>query len=110
MAIKLKATVPNGILQFRVDISTDNDGFASAVAAADATSLNLIYPSAQNGVIFDVVPFPHGEELLGKTEVAFDLSAAQEAILNYKGTHTFNMYILDQTGCKNEIAVTMIVE
>lgn len=110
MAIKLKATVPNGILQFRVDISTDNDGFASAVAAADATSLNLIYPSAQNGVIFDVVPFPHGEELLGKTEVAFDLSAAQDAILNYKGTHTFNMYILDQTGCKNEIAVTMIVE
>lgn len=110
MAIKLKASVPNGILQFKVNISTDNDAFASAVKAADATSLDLIHPTEANDVIFDVVPFPHGEELLGLKEVAFDLSAAQEPILNYKGRHTFSMLIVDQIGCRKTIDVTMIVE
>lgn len=110
MAIKLKATVPNGVRKFTVDISTDNTGFANAVAAADATHLDLIYPSSTNDVIFQVVPFPHGEELLGQTEVAFDLSAAQAAILNYKGNHTFSMVIMDQIGCQNTINVTMVVE
>lgn len=110
MAIKLKATVPNGIRKFIVKIDTDNSGFANAVAAADATTLDLIYPSEANAVIFQVVPFPHGEELLGLTEVAFDLSAAQEAIINYKGNHTFSMEIMDQTGCQNTINVTMVVE
>lgn len=110
MAIKLKATVPNGIRKFTVEIGTDNSGFANAVAAADATTLDLIYPSAANAVIFDVVPFPHGEELLGQTEIAFDLSAAQAAILNYKGHHTFSMNIMDNIGCSNVINVTMVVE
>lgn len=110
MAIKLKAEVPNGIMKFNVAISTDNDKFASAVAVADATNLDLINPSATNEVIFTVVPFPHGTQLLGQTEVAFDLSNAQEAILNYKGRHTFTMNIVDKTGCRNSIVVVMVVE
>ena len=110
MSIKLLAECPNGIKKFDVVISTDNNSFASAVAAADATNLNLISPSEQNAIIFDVVPFPHGEELVGQTSVPFDLSNAQEAILNYKGHHTFTMTIVDQQGCRNSIAVTMVVE
>lgn len=110
MAIMLKATVPNGVKKFSVDIVSDNDGFVAAVAAADATHLDLVNPSAQNAIIFDVVPFPHGQELLGQTDIAFDLSAAQDAIINYKGSHTFNMIIVDNQGCRKEIPVTMVVE
>ena len=110
MAIILKAECPNGIKKFDVDITTDNNGFAAAVAAADATNLNLINPSAQNAIIFDVVPFPHGEGLVGMTVVPFDLSNAQSAILNYKGHHTFTMKVVDQQGCRKSIAVTMVVE
>lgn len=110
MAIKLKAEIPNGIMKFNVAISTDNEKFASAVAVADATNLDLINPSATNEVIFTVVPFPHGQQLLGMTEVDFDLSNAQSAIVNYKGRHTFTMNIVDQTGCKNSIVVVMVVE
>ena len=110
MAIMLKATVPNGVKKFSVDIASDNDGFVAAVAAADATHLDLVNPSAQNAIIFDVVPFPHGQELLGQTDIAFDLSAAQDAIINYKGSHTFNMIIVDNQGCRKEIPVTMVVE
>lgn len=110
MVIKFKATVPSGVKKFTVDIVSDNDAFTSAVAAADATHLDLINPSAQNAIIFDVVPFPHGQELVGQTEIAFDLSAAQDAIVNYKGKHSFSMTIVDAEGCKNVIPVTMVVE
>jgi hypothetical protein len=43
-------------------------------------------------------------------EVAFDLSNAQSAIVQYKGRHTFTMNIVDQTGCRNSIVVVMVVE
>lgn len=110
MAIMLKATVPGGILKFSVDVQSDNSGFNNALDAAGGSHIDLINPSADAGIIFEVVPFPHGADLLGQTEVAFDLSAAQDAIINYKGTHTFLMTIVDQTFCTKKIPVTMIVE
>ena len=81
-----------------------------AVDAAQARNLNLISPLPENAVIFTVVPFPHGEELLNQTEVLFDLSAAQDAIVHYKGTHTFTMLIVDNEGCRKETSVVMVVE
>lgn len=110
MAIMLKATVPGGILKFSVDVQSDNSGFNNALDAAGGSHIDLINPSADAGIIFEVVPFPHGADLLGQTEVAFDLSAAQDAIINYKGTHTFLMTIVDQAFCTKKIPVTMIVE
>ena len=110
MAIKLKATVPGGILKFSVEVQSDNTAFNNALDAAGGAVIDLINPSAANEVIFQVVPFPHGQELLGLTEVAFDLSAAQDAIINYRGVHTFLMTIVDNAFCTNKIPVTMIVE
>ena len=110
MSIKLKATVPGGILKFSVEVQSDNTGFNNALDAAGGAVIDLINPSEANEIIFQVVPFPHGAELLGQTEVAFDLSAAQDAIINYKGTHTFLMTIVDQAFCTKKLPVTMIVE
>lgn len=110
MSIKFKASVPSGVKKFTVDIASDNDGFIAAVDAADARHLDLINPTEKNAIIFTVVPFPHGQDLIGKTEIVFDLSAAQDAIINYKGVHSFSMTIVDQMGCKNVIPVTMVVE
>lgn len=110
MSIKLRATVPAGVKKFTVDIETDNNAFAMAVAAAEATHLDLISPKEANMIIFDVVPFPHGADLLGQTDIPFDLSAAQGAIVNYKGRHTFKMTIVDNDGCRKEIPVVMVVE
>lgn len=110
MSIKLKAGAPNGILKFTVDIESTSASFRNALEAAGGASIDLINPSPANDIIFQVVPFPHGAELVGQTEVAFDLSAAQEAIVNYPGTHTFMMTIVDQTFCSKKIPVTMIVK
>ena len=110
MAIRFRATVPNGVKKFNVLIDSDNESFLSAVDAANARELDLINPLPENGIIFDVVPFPHGQELLGQTDIAFNLDASQDAITIYSGRHTFKMIIVDQTGCKNEIPVVMVVE
>ena len=110
MAMRFRATVPNGVKKFNVLIDSDNEAFLSAVDAANARELDLINPSEDNEVIFTVVPFPHGQELVGQTDIAFNLDAAQDAITIYSGRHTFKMVIVDQTGCKNEIPVVMVVE
>ena len=110
MSIKLKAVVPGGILKFTVEIESTSEPFRNALDAAGGSLIDLINPSEANDVIFQVVPFPHGAELVGQTEVAFDLSAAQGAIINYPGTHTFMMTIVDQNFCTKKIPVTMVVE
>lgn len=110
MKIRFRATVPGGVKKFVVNIESTNNAFVAAIAAAEASELNLISPTEANGIIFDVVPFPHGSELLGQTDIEFNLDAAQDPILNYKGTHTFTMNIVDNNGCRNQIPVAMIVE
>lgn len=110
MNIKFKATVPGGVKKFTVSITSTNSNFVNALVAADATNLDLINPTEANDVIFTVVPFPHGQELLGMTSIDFDLSAAQDAIIAYPGTHNFLMKITDQNLCSKEIPVTMVVE
>lgn len=111
MTIKFMATVPNGVKKFTVDIESTSAAFTTAVnAATDKGHLDLISPSAANAIIFEVVPFPHGSELLGMFEIPFDLSAAQEPISIYPGTHTFKMTVVDNNFCKKEIIVKMVVE
>ena len=110
MSIKLKATIPGGIRKFTVDIESDGTTFNNALAAVDAFHIDLINPAAAHDIIFKVVPFPHGPELVGQTEVEFDLSNAQDEIISHKGTHKFMMTVVDLQGCKNVIPVTMVVE
>ena len=109
MVIKFMATVPDGVKVFKVAIETDNPDFKNAVDVAEAADLDLVNPTAKNQVIFQAVPFPHGAELVGQTEVLFDLSAAQGAIYDYPGVHKFTMSIVDTKGARNSIPVTMIV-
>lgn len=110
MNIMLRATVPAGVLKFTVNIQSDNANFNAALDAAGGSLLDLVNPSEASMTIFEIVPFPHGSELLGQTDIAFDLSVAQEAIINYPGTHSFVMTIVDNDFCSKEIPVTMIVE
>lgn len=109
MDLRLVATIPNGVKKFTVHIETNNDGFNSALDAAGGADLDLVNPSPDAGIIFQVVPFPHGADLVNRTSVDFDLSAAQDPIYPFKGKHTFYMTIVDNAGCKNTIPVSMVI-
>lgn len=110
VCLKLKGTVPNGVKKFVVHIASTNDSFVSAVTAAKALDLDLINPLPDNMLIFQVVPFPYGEQLSGQTSLAFDMSAAQSAITIYQGRHTFTLDITDNKGCRNQIPLVMVVK
>lgn len=109
MDLRLVAEVPNGVKKFTVHIETENDAFKSALAVAGGPDIDLINPSPDAGVVFEVVPFPHGTELLGMQCVEFDLSGAQEPIYGFEGSHTFVMSVTDGKGCKKVIPVTMVI-
>lgn len=110
MDLRFVITVPNGVKKFVVDIDSDNVDFINSVKLTGSTQLDLINPLPTQGLVFDIVPFPHGAELVGQTDLLFNLSAAQEPISAFKGHHTFTMSITDQKGCKNSIPVVLVVE
>lgn len=109
MAIKFKAVIPEGLSALEVDITTDNPSFAGAVDEARATHIDLVNPTCDD-IIFSVVPFRHGPEILGETEIDFDLSNAQKAISIYPGSHVFVMTITDVNGKTKVNEITMVVE
>ena len=109
MVLTMNAEVPNGVRAFTVDISSTNTNFMKALDVVGGPHVDLVYPSELAMGIFDIVPFPHGAELINKTIVPFDLSAAQTPILAFPGTHTFKMNVQDQKGCKNDVTIIMQV-
>ncbi len=108
--LTMTAKIPNGALKFTVDIASTNTNFINSVNSVGGTTLDLINPSEEALGIFDIVPFPHGSDLKGKTEIDFDLSGAQAPLLAFQGTHTFTMNVVDMKGCKKSIEISLKVE
>ena len=109
-ALTMQAEVPNGARKFTVDIASTNENFINSVNTVGGTTLDLINPAEAAMGIFDIVPFPHGSELLGATTIDFDLSNAQTPLLAFAGTHSFTMNVTDNKGCKNSIVIELVVE
>jgi len=108
--LTMTAKIPNGARKFTVDIASTNADFIASVQTVGGTTLDLINPSEAALGVFDIVPFPHGSELAGKTEIDFDLSGAQTPLLAFPGTHTFTMNVVDAKGCKKSIPISLKVE
>jgi len=106
----MKALIPNGARKFTVDIASTNEDFIGSVNTVGGTTLDLINPSEAALGVFGIVPFPHGADLLNKTEIDFNLAEAQTPLLAFKGSHTFTMNVTDNKGCRKSIALTLVVE
>ena len=109
MDLRLKITVPNGIKRFIVQMASTSQSFLASVALAGGTTLDLINPTTEQDIVFQIVPFPHGTELVGQTDLTFDLSNAQGPINAFPGNHTFTMEITDIQGCRKSVPVTLVV-
>lgn len=111
--LTMNAVVPNGVKRFTVEIESTSPEFLNSVKAIndESTMLDLVSPSSGAINVFTtILPFPYGDKVQNQTNIAFDLSAAQGPILFFKGTHTFKMVVIDNTGCRNEIPVVLVVE
>ncbi len=110
--LTMNAEVPNGVRKFTVEIDTTNPDFLnSVVTTTGGSTLDLVNPSPETiGIFTNLIPFPYGDKVKNQTLIEFDLSTAQGPILAFKGTHTFTMVVIDNTGCRNEIPVVLVVE
>lgn len=109
MILTMQANVPNGVRKFIVTISSDSPAFVGALDLVGGPVVDLVNPSEAAMGIFGIVPFPHGSELIGMTQVDFDLSKAQQPILGFPGNHTFVMSVVDQKGCTKDVTIVMNV-
>lgn len=110
--LTMKATIPNGVKKFSVEIQSTSSDFVNSVGAINdgETVLDLVNPSSGAEQVFtSILPFPYGSNVYGKTEIDFDLSDAQIPILAFPGTHTFVMRVVDQSGCRKDIPIVLIV-
>lgn len=111
--LTMRATIPNRVKKFEVEIRTTSETFASSVASINdgQTVLDLVNPSAGAQQVFSsILPFPYGNDVYDKDVIDFDLSDAQEPLLAFPGDHTFIMKVTDQQGCKKEIPIVMTVK
>lgn len=109
MKLTMMASVPGKVLKFVVNISSSSNKFMDALDLVGGPNVDLVYPSELAKGIFEIVPFPNGQDLLGKEEIEFDLSNAQYPILEFPGTHTFLLTVVDEDGCKKELTIVMSV-
>lgn len=109
LVLTMDANVPNGVRKFTVTISSDSPNFMAALDVVGGPVVDLVNPSELAMGIFDIVPFPHGSELVGMTTVPFDLSAAHTPLLGFPGNHTFVMSVVDQKGCTKDVSIVMSV-
>lgn len=107
--LTMTAKVPNGVRKFTVDIASTNADFINSVNTVGGSTLDLINPSEAALGVFEIVPFPHGSELAGKTSIDFNLSGAQTPLLAFKGRHTFTMNVIDNKGCRKSIPIILEV-
>lgn len=111
--LKLYAEIPNGVRKFTVEIHSTSEVFESAVGDINdgSTTLDLVNPTEGAKAVFtQILPFPYGEAVAGKTNIDFDLSDAQSPLVAFPGTHTFTMHVTDNKGCKKDISLNLIVE
>lgn len=111
--LTMKATVPGKVKRFTVEVSSTSPVFIGAVGAINDGSnvLDLVNPSDGAKAVFsEILPFPYGDAVNNQSEVEFDLSDAQAPLLAFAGTHTFTMHVTDQTGCKKDISIELVVE
>lgn len=117
-ALTFSADVPNKVYNFYVDITSTDAGFNDAVKNITVNKDGRIYltktESEHRAVVTSLnglgISFPFPENVIDKTAVEFPLSNAISALSEFKGTHYFTMNVIDNTGCKNTIVLTLEVE
>lgn len=110
--LTMKATIPNGVKKFSVEIKSTSEAFVGSVGAINdgQTVLDLVNPSSGAEQVFtSILPFPYGDDVYGKSEIYFNLSDAQEPIFAFPGEHTFVMHVVDQKGCRKDISIVLNV-
>lgn len=103
-------TASAGIAHLEVTIDTTNGAFESAVKDLLPLHFDLAYPPQDASGDKLVAMFPTGDDVIGKTEVPFDITTFVPLLSAFEGTHTFTIKVTDLTGGEKSVDLVFIVE
>lgn len=107
-AAELKVTIgaPNGIANLFVEIISETLD-VSEVGLPE--SFDLAYPG-ENSDALSGLGFPVGDEVIGQTEVLFDISNFTILLPTFKGNHDFKIRVVDSKGLEETKTLKLKVE
>lgn len=109
MELGFTISAPKGIAGLSVDIASTNADFNNDVLSAGISPIDLVNPSEAQISICDMFGLSYGANLVGQTEVAFNLTGAVTPLLGFPGTHSFTLTITDAEGNSTSTTIKMKV-
>lgn len=109
MELGFTISAPKGIAGLSVDIASTNADFNNDVLSAGISPIDLVNPSEAQISICDMFGLSYGTNLVGQTEVAFNLTGAVTPLLGFPGTHSFTLTITDAEGNSTSTTIKMKV-
>ena len=109
MELGFTISAPKGIAGLSVDIASTNADFNNDVLSMGISPIDLVNPSEAQISICDMFGLSYGSNLVGQTEVAFNLTGAVTPLLGFPGTHSFTLTITDAEGNSTSTTIKMKV-
>ncbi len=105
-AAELQVTIgaPNGIANLFVEIISET---LDVSEVGLPKSFDLAYPG-ENSDALSGLGFPVGDEVIGQTEVLFDISTFTALLPTFKGNHDFKIRVVDSKGL--EVTKTLKIQ
>lgn len=93
-------TASNGIAHLNVKIESDNEGLAAAIDDMVGLEFDLAYPPSDEEKVANIkgLGFPTGNDVIGKTELTFDISQFVPLLAGFPGNHKFILNVVDANG------------
>lgn len=90
-------TSKDGIEHFLVSIETTSDQFRQSVSELMPLQFDLAYPG-EYAESFSSIGFPVNDEVIGATDLKFDITQFVPLLAGFEGTHKFTLTVTDNTG------------
>ncbi len=99
--VVVNMTMPTGVADMKVTISSDNTTFMAAVADI-GNPFDMLNLNETQAKLLDAVK-------KGQDSVRFDVSNFMSLLTGFEGTHKFNIYLKDMNGVSDSKTLTIIV-
>lgn len=91
-----------------VKIESSDPGFAAAVSEFLPMEFDLAYPGSYADTFKNDLEFPVGNEVLGQSDLEFDITKFIPLLAGFQGTHSFTISIEDQGSPANKKSETLV--
>lgn len=110
---RFNVTSKNGIRSFVIRLASTNEAFISSLSTMGLPAEFDLCTLEQGTTLYTMLKgfgYPLGDEIVGRNELAFDISGQMSLLYEFSGTHTFTFTMTDNKGLESTRDLTLIVE